>query len=149
MLHYLGLLGVKQSQKSVIMSDNHHWVFISNSVHCFVFSGDFGDRYFGTDGSDGWSEEEDQDQPSYWHKHLCEPLCDRNNKNYLKTSVIVCPLLQAKTSKNNLLYSLFVYCTWYFVLLCNRWIWVGPHAWRVSGKRSLWDRGKAVPLPFR
>lgn len=32
----------------------------------FVIAGDFGDRYFGTDGSANWSDGEDQEQSSCW-----------------------------------------------------------------------------------
>lgn len=34
-----------------------------NCVNPRVFSGDFGDRYFGTDGMDSWKDEEEE-QPS-------------------------------------------------------------------------------------
>ncbi|XP_072769781.1 uridine-cytidine kinase-like 1a isoform X3 [Nerophis lumbriciformis] len=38
---------------------------LDDSLHVIPGIGDFGDRYFGTDGSDRWSDEEDQEQPSY------------------------------------------------------------------------------------
>uniref|UniRef100_A0A3B4YVN5 Uridine-cytidine kinase n=1 Tax=Seriola lalandi dorsalis TaxID=1841481 RepID=A0A3B4YVN5_SERLL len=38
---------------------------LDDSLHVIPGIGDFGDRYFGTDGSDGWSDEEDPEQPSY------------------------------------------------------------------------------------
>uniref|UniRef100_A0A672ZFF0 Uridine-cytidine kinase n=1 Tax=Sphaeramia orbicularis TaxID=375764 RepID=A0A672ZFF0_9TELE len=38
---------------------------LDDFLHVIPGIGDFGDRYFGTDGSDGWSDDEDQDQPSY------------------------------------------------------------------------------------
>ncbi|KAG7215993.1 hypothetical protein INR49_003514 [Caranx melampygus] len=38
---------------------------LDDSLHVIPGIGDFGDRYFGTDGSDGSSDEEDTEQPSY------------------------------------------------------------------------------------
>uniref|UniRef100_A0A672IPN6 Uridine-cytidine kinase-like 1 n=1 Tax=Salarias fasciatus TaxID=181472 RepID=A0A672IPN6_SALFA len=38
---------------------------LDDSLHVIPGIGDFGDRYFGTDGSDGWSDEEDEEQVSY------------------------------------------------------------------------------------
>ncbi|XP_067382673.1 uridine-cytidine kinase-like 1a isoform X3 [Channa argus] len=37
---------------------------LDNFLHVIPGIGDFGDRYFGTDGSDSWSDEEEQEQPS-------------------------------------------------------------------------------------
>uniref|UniRef100_A0A3B5AF17 Uridine-cytidine kinase n=1 Tax=Stegastes partitus TaxID=144197 RepID=A0A3B5AF17_9TELE len=38
---------------------------LDDFLHVIPGIGDFGDRYFGTDGTDSWSDEEDQEQPSY------------------------------------------------------------------------------------
>ncbi|XP_071401940.1 uridine-cytidine kinase-like 1a isoform X1 [Centroberyx affinis] len=37
---------------------------LDDFLHVIPGIGDFGDRYFGTDGSDNWSDEEEQEQPS-------------------------------------------------------------------------------------
>uniref|UniRef100_A0A665TRM2 Uridine-cytidine kinase n=1 Tax=Echeneis naucrates TaxID=173247 RepID=A0A665TRM2_ECHNA len=38
---------------------------LDDNLHVIPGIGDFGDRYFGTDGFDGWSDEEEPHQPSY------------------------------------------------------------------------------------
>lgn len=90
MLHQLGL-SVKQSEKYFIISDNHHWI---HSVYCFVFSGDFGDRYFGTDGSDSWSDEENQKQPSHWLTSVTE-----NTKSTWKLLLLCILLFRPRPAK--------------------------------------------------
>ncbi|KAF7661096.1 hypothetical protein LDENG_00269940 [Lucifuga dentata] len=38
---------------------------LDDFLHVIPGIGDFGDRYFGTDGSDSWNDEENQEEPSY------------------------------------------------------------------------------------
>lgn len=53
---------------------------LDDFLHVIPGIGDFGDRYFGTDGSDGWSDEEDEEQPSYWHKRLWASVTEKKQK---------------------------------------------------------------------
>lgn len=65
---YLALL----SLHTVFFSVSYRYIFLlpgfggdvcsALSALLCVFLGDFGDRYFGTDGFDSWSDEEDQEQ---------------------------------------------------------------------------------------
>lgn len=48
------------------------FVFSLSLLHLSVISGDFGDRYFGTNGFSSWSVEEDEEEPSCW-RHRTEP----------------------------------------------------------------------------